>query len=364
MKLFFSLILILNLLKVNAHLPDSLLAVSGNLKSDTDRVNFFYKEGFINRAVDPQYSFECAKLAEQYAQKASLPFYIAKASNLLGILYYRKMDFNKALSYHKKALNLRTIINDKKGIALSETNLGNIYTDIKKYELAEIAYLKALQMNNDLEDKKQVGNCLVNLGVLNTELKNYSAAKNYLDKALSNAENRYDYELQAMCLNNLAEVNLALNQPDDAIANCVNSIKVKELMDNEMEMADSYLTIAKAYILKNENAEALNNLNIADSIIHKYNYTAARMHSLKLKAELYSNTKDYEKAFTYLTSYHALHDSIEQEEKQLNLENNFIEEFTNKELDAERPFSFPYLYLNILIVSFILVIVLVFKPRQ
>jgi tetratricopeptide (TPR) repeat protein len=363
-KPLFSLIFILILSNGKATIPDSLLKVSALLKSDTDRVNLFYKEGFNNRAVDPQYSYECAKLAEQYSREANLPYYIAKANNLLGILYFRKNDLSKAIVYHKNALNLRTIIGDKKGIALSQTNLGNIYTSLKQYALAEDAYLKALDANNQLDEQKQAGNCLLNLGVLNAEQKKYSAAKNYFDQALRNASNRYDYELKAMCLNNLADINLSLHQPDEAIANCVNSIKAKELMDNEMEMADSYLNLASAYFMKNEINEGRQNLKIADSIIRKFDYTEAKINLFKLTAEELANEKKYEEALRYFSQYLSLKDSVELAGKEIDLSNNFIEEYlAQKPVNDERA-GFPYLYLNILIIGLISVIAFVFFPKQ
>ncbi|MBA3665556.1 MAG: tetratricopeptide repeat protein [Bacteroidetes bacterium] len=364
MKPFCCLILILNLLKANAHVPDSLREISLKLKSDTDRVNFFYNHGFHNRAINPQLSFNCAKLAEEYAQQTRLPYYIAKANNLLGILYYRKYDLAKALSYHKKALSLRALLDDKKGIALSEVNLGNIYTDLKHYELAEQAYLKALQTNNDLNDQQQAGNCLLNLGVLNTELKNYNAARNYFEQAIRNAAKRYDYELQAMGLNNLAEVNLATGAADEAIANCMNSLKMKELMDNEMEMADSYLTMANALFVKKEVKEALACLSIADSIIVRFDYTAAHLISLKLKADYYQKAGNFEIAFVNLKEYNQLKDSLANIEQNLKLNTSFAEDFANNKTVNERAFSFPYIYLNILIVALILVVLFIFKPYQ
>jgi tetratricopeptide (TPR) repeat protein len=275
--------------------------------------------------MDAQYSYDCAKEAEDFAQKSNMPLYIAKANNLLGILYYRKGDLNTALSYHKKALELRTALNDKKGIALSLTNLGNIYSDLTHYKLAEEAYLKALDINNQLNLHKQIDNCLLNLGVLSAELKMMNVAENYFNRALINSKKRYDYDMQATCLNNLAEINISKQNYDAAIANCLNSIKVKELMENEMEMADSYLTIATAYLKKNDAQNATENLKLADSIIFKFNYLPAKVISLKIHADYNELEKNYEAAFFAIKQWTALNDSITKASKSIEVETNFIE---------------------------------------
>lgn len=364
LKGFLSAIFILILLNAGAQNFDSLLAVSGTLKHDTDKINLFYKEGFSNRATDPQYSYFCAKQAEQIAQRVSLPYFISKVSNLLGILYYRKHDLATALSYHKKALNLRTIINDQRGIALSNINLGNIYTDLKKFDLAEQAYLQSLNICHTLGDQKQVGNCLLNLGVLNTGQKNINAAKNYFTTAIKNARSRHDYELEAICLNNLAVINISANNFDDAIGNCVNSIKIKDLMENEMEMADSYLNIALAYYKKNDKQLAEENLKIADSIIAKYDYTAALIQSLKIKADRYNEEKNYELAFNYLNRYHELQDSLRIINDALNLENNFIETYNKPTIAGTENFKFPFIYMNALLLILILTGAFLFNMKR
>lgn len=363
MKHIFYIFFILNLLKVEAQKFDSLQLEALALPHDTDRVNLFYDEGFLNRAVDAQYSYNCAKEAERCGQRASLPFYSAKAMNLLGILFYRRGDLSTALSYHKKALKLRTVINDKKGIALSQANLGNIYSDLAKYKSAEVAYLAALEINNELNNARQIDNCLLNLGVLSVQLKAIGIAENYFLRALKNAEKRFDYEVQASCYNNLAYINILKQNYDASIVNSLNSIKIKNLMDNEMEMADSYLNIAAAYINKKEGLNALKNLVIADSIIEKFNYLSAKIASFKTYSEYYKLESNYEKAFTSLQKANALTDSLAIANKQID-ESNFIETEMEAEGVKTEATAFPFLYLNIFILLIILSAVFVLRYKR
>lgn len=363
MKHIFYIFFILNLLNVEAQNFDSLKVVASELPHDTDRVNLFYDEGFLNRATDAQYSYNCAKEAERCGQRASLPFYSAKAMNLLGILFYRRGDLSTALSYHKKALKLRTAINDKKGIALSQANLGNIYSDLARYKSAEVAYLAALEINNELNNAKQIDNCLLNLGVLSVQLKAINIAENYFLRALKNAEKRFDYEVQASCFNNLAYINILKQNYDASIANSLNSIKIKNLMDNEMEMADSYLNIAAAYINKKEGLHALENLIIADSIISEFNYLSAKIASFKTWSEYYRSQNDFEKAYSSLQKANALTDSLALANKQID-ESNFVETEAEAIGIKTETNKFPFLYFNILILLIILSAVFVLKNKR
>jgi tetratricopeptide (TPR) repeat protein len=355
LKRLLQLIFILILLNAKAQNFDSLLLAVKLLPHDTDRINVFYSEGFNKRASNPQFSFQCARQAEQIAQKVSLPFYIAKASNLLGVLFYRKSDLATALSYHKKALGLRTIINDKRGIAISNINLGNIYTDLNKTDLAQLAYQESLRHFNEIGDSKQCGNCLLNLGVLYMGVQKNELAKNYFLSAIQNAQQRNDYEMEATSLNNLAVININKGAYEEAIGNCMNSIKLKDMMENEVEKADSYLNLAIAYYKLNEKKFFQYFLDRADSLIDQFDYSAARLHSLKLKTDCYKEAKNYELAFHSITNYMLLNDSLRKVNENLTLANNFLEIVQKSGGKEKEGFQFPFIYLNILLLTLVLI---------
>jgi tetratricopeptide (TPR) repeat protein len=358
-KQFLSLIFILNLLNARSGNIDSLLALSQKLNDDTQRVSLFYANGFASRFSDPGFSYQCAKKAARFAEASAAPLYIAKAFNLLGILAYRKNEFSSALAYHKKALQLRLAVNDRKGMAMSQLNLGNIYADMQQHALAETAYLEAYKINAGLGEKKAAGNCLLNLGVLNAEKRNNEAAKDYFEEALSNARTRYDYELEALCLNNLSVININLEKFDEAIANCINSIKTKDLMDNEMEKADSYLNLALAYLKKREPQNALVNLNTADSIINVFGYLMAKINACKIRAEYDVAIGNYEQAYHWLQQHQRLSDSLRKANPPV-----FTNDGPPEPEIKTAGFIFPYFYLNLLIVVTLAGAVILFKHRR
>jgi hypothetical protein len=82
-----------NLTGMNGQLNDSLLYQTQHIENDTERVNQLYKIGFDNRNIDPDMSYEFAKICEQEALKTNSAKHVAKAYNLLGVLYYKKGNF-------------------------------------------------------------------------------------------------------------------------------------------------------------------------------------------------------------------------------------------------------------------------------
>jgi tetratricopeptide (TPR) repeat protein len=323
---------------------DSLVYCSVRMSHDSERVNLFYREGFSARLHAPQFAYECAKQAEYFALRSKSIFHQAKANNLLGILYYRKGDLKKAFDYHSRALELREGINDEQGIAFSETNLGNIYSDMGKFSLAEQSYLRALQLNSKLGNEKQSGNCYVNLGVLKTNLNLTDEAERYFYNAFKIAKNTIDYELEALCLNNLAQINIIRKEYEAAISNCMDALKVKEIMGNDIEKADSYINLAKAYFHLNHKQQSEEYLNKADSICSLYDYPEAKLELYNLKAFIYESNQQYAQALQSFKSYISLKDSLAELNKQLQAASTFndnMQPSVNKHIH----FSFPYFML-------------------
>lgn len=348
-KPFLLLLFFLHLFNARGQDIDSLRQVAAQLRHDTDRVNLFCRQGFAYRSADAQYSYDCAREAERYAQRASQPYYAAKAFNLLGVLYYRRGNLGTAVSYHKKALELRSLVHDRAGIAMSQTNLGNAFSEMGLHKQAEKAYLTALELNADLGGQKQAGNCLLNLGVLAAELNQPATAENYFNLALANARLRFDYELQASCYNNLAETHLMAKNYDAAIANCMNSLKIKELMDNGMEQADSYLTLSKACFHKRDPAPGRQYLHMADSIIAKFDYLSARLQALLQHADYEEQDRQFEAAYSYLKNYRHLKDSLEVADRMAQMATGFIEQVPAGR--QEQKHTFPYLYFWLLVLA-------------
>jgi tetratricopeptide (TPR) repeat protein len=342
---------------------DSLIYVSIKLEHDTDRVNLFYDQGFLLRYKAIQFSYDCAKQAEYFAQRSNSIKHLAKANNLLGILYYRKGDLNTALNFHQKALEARKSVNDEQGIAFSETNLGNIYTDLGKYTQAEQSYLRALQFNSKLGNEVQIGNCYLNLGVLKTNTKAFDEAERYFYYAYKIAKNTINYELEAMSLNNLAVINLQRKEFEAAISNCMDALKVKEMMGNDMEKTDSYINLANAYFHLQQKENSFYYLNKADSMCRVFDYPEALAELLKLKSEIFEAYGEFNAALYNYKKHIRLCDSLEK----INAEAARLEFFNEQKQIISRtkePFSFPYLMLILLVALTFFIAYTLFKLKR
>ncbi|MBI3520970.1 MAG: tetratricopeptide repeat protein, partial [Bacteroidetes bacterium] len=199
-----------------AQVNDSLLYQIQHIENDTERVNQLYKTGFDLRNTDPELSFKFALACEQEAIKANSPRHLAKSYNLSGVLYYKKGDYTKALEYQKKSLAINQSIHNENGIAINQTNLGNIYSEINYMKLAEQSYLLALQSYNKTNNTQHIARSLLNIGVLKYNQKQLDAALKQFKEALVYANQIGDYDLIASCYNNTGTILREQNQLDSA----------------------------------------------------------------------------------------------------------------------------------------------------
>ena len=306
-----------------AQVEDTLLSSILSLKNDTEKVNRLYSRGFALRNNDPRSAFYYANLCEEQAQLSESKKHMAKSYNLLGILHYKKGNYKNALAYHQKALSYRKECGDRAGQALSEINLGNIYSDLHFFDKAETAYLEALSVFKELGDTKRTADCLINLGVLKQTLKQQEAAYEHYSLALKLGEELNDYDIRSICLNNMAQVYFDKGDYDKSVALNEDALKLRYMMENHLEVTDSYLNLAANFIKLNQLEKAKEYLDTAYSTSRYYSYFEAMQVAHKIYSDYYYALKDFEKAFFWIKTYENKQDSVLAEQGKLSPEFDF-----------------------------------------
>lgn len=301
----------------SAQVNDSLLYQLNQIESDTERVNQLYKTGFDLRNIEPESSYEIAMACEKAALKSKSSKHLAKSYNLIGILYYKKGDFSKAMHFQKQSLALNQSVHNETGIAINQTNLGNIYSDINYLQLAEQCYLQALKSYNKTNDKLHITRSLINIGVLKYNQKQFHSAVKQFEQALNYANQIGDYDLIASCYNNIGTILREQGKLDSALIYLEEGLKIRQLTDNELEMADSYNNIANVYIILKNFSQASNYILLADEICKKYNYSEALLELFHTRSLFYEAQEDFKQANSWLKKYVVLNDSLHKVENEI-----------------------------------------------
>ncbi len=289
---------------------DTLLTHFLKIENDTERVNQLYKKGLDLVDKNPRLAFQYAQYCESEAQKTKSLTHLSKSYNLSGILFYKQGYFKKAIASFEKYLSANKLLNNVLGIGYSFTNLANSYLQLKQFQKAEEYYLLAIQYYNTLNTKTEIANGLINLGVLKQEQKQLEAAEQNYEKALQTGKELNDYTIKAICLNNLAQVFLDKGDFEKALAYNYDALELRELMGLDVDISDSYLSIAEVALKQNDLNLAEEHLNLAINLCNQLDYYEGKMVYHKLVSEFYSKKNNYQLAYENLKKFNQLNDSL------------------------------------------------------
>jgi serine phosphatase RsbU (regulator of sigma subunit) len=253
-------------------------------------------KGEIDKALE--YYFSAIKIRENLGSKISL----AQSYNNIGILFNNQNDLANALKYHFQSLKIRQEINDPAGLGLVYNNIGTTYTHLietkfkgklgvpdslmkKSSEFFQKGYVAYKEAN----DEHGIALSLFNLAdyfVLQADCY-YKKNTNQYDSLISKSENLF---LQSL------ELFTELNEKE-WIANTINSLSNVYWRQNKNKQAKIFGE--KALLLSKE-----------------LGFPGTIQNSADILRKIYRENNEFENALQMSDLFHAMQDSIINENTQ------------------------------------------------
>lgn len=240
--------------------------------------------------------------------------------NIHGVAYSGMGDQGASLRYYLKALDIFKALNKPDKIASVESNVGTIYQSQGNIDEAEGYYQRALAIAKKINDKNIVSIALNNLGDITAGRKQYRQALNYFLESLKlNRQIKNDFGV-AMSLNNVGDSYLNLHDAENAHAYFDSARVLAEKIGDNVTYSLSLLSLADFFLKeKNNPRRAIIYAENALAVSKQGNNVDNMMAALELLNRLYAEEGNYKKAYTFLTQYHQIHDSLFSKEKNLQL---------------------------------------------
>jgi len=237
---------------------DSLKEVIESAEHDSTVVNAYVSWDDIIYLSDPALNQElntkiiaiCQKnIADELSAKSNVFFHarISEAFSNIGIVYANQGNYEQALSYYEKSLNINEELGDKSGIATTNNNIGSIYADQGNYELALFYNEKCLNIDKELGDKDGMATSYNNIGLIYKEQGNYEQALSYYEKSLNINEELGDKHGMATSYNNIGNIYAEQGNYEQALEYHDRSLKINEEIGDKIGMATSYNNIGDIY---------------------------------------------------------------------------------------------------------------------
>lgn len=153
----------------------------------------------------------------------------AVSKSLLGACYEKKGAYKKALSYQEQGLEIFEEMNNKNGIAKSNENIGSIYEDLKRFDLANVYFLKAYNYVKGTGSFEEV-NVLNNIGDTHRKTGDYASALNFTSEALKIAAELNDYHQLESAHKDLSKTYALMSNFENAHKHLMESERISSAM--------------------------------------------------------------------------------------------------------------------------------------
>jgi len=206
---------------------------------------------------------------------------VSDCYNNIGIVYYFRSNFDKAIEYYQKSLYIKEELGDKKGISNNYNNIGMVHLEQGNYDKTMDYFLKALKIREELGDKKLVSTGYGNIGLVHWKQGNHDKAMEYYLKSLSIYKELGYKTGISQVYNNIGIIQKELGNYDKAVEYYLKSIKILEELGDKYGMARLYNNIG--FVLSDQGNSSTNISMRKDKYDKAINYY---LKSLKIEEEL------------------------------------------------------------------------------
>lgn len=290
---------------------DSLQEVLRSAKKDTIQINTlksladcFYDLGQNEKSLF--YSKQALELSEKLNYKKGISISLSD----IGSIYSDQANYEKALANFLNSLKVYEELNDQKGIGKIYNNIGLIYMNQGNSDKALENFNKSLKIRIENDDKKGIARSYGNIGNVYQNKSNYEKALEYYFKTLKIEETIGDEQVITNTYINIGNIYYFQGNLDKALDNYSKSLKIKTELGEKQGIANCKLNIGAVYIQQNKFENADLNLQEALRLYKEMGIKDGVKLTYSSLADLYEKKQDYKQAFQYHKFYSDLKDTI------------------------------------------------------
>jgi predicted ATPase len=195
-----------------------------------------------------EYQMKSLDLAERAGHKIG----VAASLNNIGIVHYDRDDLDLALEYHERSLQMKEKIGDKQGVAMSLNNIGLVHWAKGETDKALECYNLNLEISEKIGDKRSIGITLNNIGALHYDRGELDLALTFYQRSLASMEKIGNNQNIATLLMNLGIVHYDRGELDLALEFHGRSLEIRRDNDDKEGIAMSLSDIGAMHYDRGE----------------------------------------------------------------------------------------------------------------
>jgi signal transduction histidine kinase len=310
-------------------LPDTTLLISEKTLAGSLTINFikgiersYYNMGYAYyKKSDYQKALTYYPKAITILKQTNNQAVLSRRLNDVGLVYLATGDYPKALDCYFQSIQIKEVIGDKRGTAIGYNNIALIYRRQENYDLALAYHEKSLKIGQEIKDAYVTAGTFNNIGLIYKAKGEKELALTYYQKALEIREQTKNKRGISSAQNNIADMYREMGQYTLSLKYYQKNLEILNTIDEKKVLIENYNGLAKTYLALKNYPQALDyaqkGLTIAQQIkaLEELNLCAETLY------KIYKIQGDYRNAIQYHELYKQTSDSLFNVEKSKTIAN-------------------------------------------
>ncbi|MEO7445627.1 MAG: tetratricopeptide repeat protein [Ferruginibacter sp.] len=272
------------------------LQLKDGFLNDTAYINTVIKIAFIYADRYPDSVFSLLKEIPEQSKKINYSKGTIDAYSALGNAYQTKGNFDQAMEYYNRALNLALKQNENKYWPGIKGNIALVYLNKGNYPVALKNFYASLKGAEGNHDSVLIRNNLNNIGTIHFYQGNMADAESAYIKTLKFSQDLLDTNNVILAYNNLGEVNLEQHDPHKALGNLSSAYQLALLKNTVYMQVAVANSLGDCYLLLDSLDKSATFFNTALTLAQKMGNARAVCKAHIGLAKVYTNKGEMQEA--------------------------------------------------------------------
>lgn len=254
---------------------------------------------YLHNSFDPEKGIDLGQRALEVSKRIDFPEGISRSFNSLGVNYYAKEEYIKAIEAYDEAIRFKEIIGDKRGAMMTKVNLAVILVERRRVNEALKYYEETRAYFEDAGDDNLVGVVLVNMAQAHRRVRADTEALRLYLLALEYTEKSGNQAALATTLTNISVLYIALGEYDQSLAMRRRSLKITQKTNNRRLEAQVRVGLGLVFRHLNQNDSARYYFQSAYEMANEIGLRSRKANALQNLGTLEKSEGDYKAALDY-----------------------------------------------------------------
>ncbi len=272
---------------------------------------YYVKADFYN-AKD--YTEQSLVLAEKIGDDSG----IANTNNTLGLIYQSQNDYEKAIEFFTKSLELYEHMPESDdrsgGMGSALTNLGVIYYNLDDPDQAMNFYTRSLKLQTSANDKRNMANTISNMGMVYAYQGYHEKELEYNNRAYALHKEVGNLNSACRTLMNIGNSHAFRGDFEKALLTFEETLDLATTLGNPDMISKSKLALGQVYLSLNQINKSLSYKKEALEIAQESGNLIPVLEAAGSLSGLYQSQGDYKNALEYFQLYILSRDSLNNSE--------------------------------------------------